>query len=304
MIILKLRCGLGNQLFQYATAYSASQILDTGLFFDLSFYENPPDKSILRLDKFNLIDKVANEYEVNILKNSDKNSKLANLFHKFGVDIVPYYKKSHITDQNVDWFFKKVGKEIIAKDYYFEGWFSNHIHFERYREDLLKLFNGDFILDEGEYRIIENITNLNSIAIHIRRGDYVINDYFNSLSVGYYMNAIEQMNSRFKDAAYFFFSDDIDWVKFTFGNNKSFMFNDHNSEKKSNFNNAQDIKDLMLMRLCKHQIIANSTFSWWGAWLNNNSHKLVIAPKLWFKDPAANVKIKYENLYPKGWIVL
>ncbi len=66
----------------------------------------------------------------------------------------------------------------------------------------------------------------------------------------------------------------------------------------------KDYEDLRLMSLCKHNIIANSTFSWWGAWLNNNPDKIVIAPKRWFKDPVYNAKIKFEDLYPKEWIIL
>ena len=139
--------------------------------------------------------------------------------------------------------------------------------------------------------------NQNTIAVHIRRGDYVTDkltqQFHGNCSLEYYHRAIIELQTNNKDFILVFFSDDSDWVKEQFGDlSYSKIFVDHNK-------NEDSWKDMFLMSSCQHNIIANSSFSWWAAWLNNNPEKVVVAPKEWF---ATNKKT--NDLIPSEWIRL
>lgn len=119
----------------------------------------------------------------------------------------------------------------------------------------------------------------NSVSVHIRRGDYLLRKHskiHGLCSLEYYLQAIQFIKSKSKDPVFYFFSDDIPWARENFCN-PSYKFVDCNSGSNS-------CLDLYLMSQCKHNIIANSTFSWWGAWLNRNKEKIVVAPSVWFND--------------------
>ena len=139
------------------------------------------------------------------------------------------------------------------------------------------------------------IKSANSIAIHIRRGDY-INDvitsqYHGSCSLDYYLEAIKLLTSENKDSTLVFFSDDSDWVKKELNDLPySKIIVGHNKDENS-------WKDMLLMSSCHHNIIANSSFSWWAAWLNENPEKKVIAPKEWFKTKDLDTL----TLLPEEW---
>lgn len=142
--------------------------------------------------------------------------------------------------------------------------------------------------------VLDRIRSVNAVSIHVRRADYVSVAATNSLhgvcSLDYYHSAIHHMNSNLKDPFYFVFSDDLKWCQenLLLGNRAYFV--DGNSGK-------NDFEDLRLMSNCQHHIIANSSFSWWGAWLNPSRAKIVVAPKRWMTDPA----IDTSDLIPNSW---
>jgi hypothetical protein len=140
------------------------------------------------------------------------------------------------------------------------------------------------------------IKNSISISIHVRRGDYVSDgftqQFHGNCSLEYYSNAISLLASNNVDFTLIFFSDDCEWVKEQFKNlTYSKMFIDHNDGENS-------WKDMLLMSSCTHNIIANSSFSWWAAWLNDNPKKTIIAPKNWYAD----TKLNTDDLIPPQWI--
>ena len=136
----------------------------------------------------------------------------------------------------------------------------------------------------------EILKNENTCSIHVRRGDYLNSpNHHPTQNMNYYMRAIKEMP---KDSVFLIFSDDIKWCKENFPNlPEKFIFVEGN----------KDYEDLHLMTHCKNNIIANSTFSWWGAWLNSNSDKIVVAPKKWFGPALKNNDTK--DLYCEGWII-
>jgi hypothetical protein len=143
--------------------------------------------------------------------------------------------------------------------------------------------------------IQRRIINSNSVSLHIRRGDYLDNPIFANLSVEYYEKSVDFIKKKYNDAAFFVFSDDLSWAKNNLKLNVSTYYVDVNDAK-------TDYMDLMLMASCKHNVIANSTFSWWGAWLNNNPDKIIIAPRKWYNDKTKQKKYENGALVPNNWV--
>jgi len=164
-----------------------------------------------------------------------------------------------------------------------EGYFQSYKYFEDYKEDILNDFKfRDELLSKCQEEISQHI---NPVAIHIRRGDYVNHPGFWNITPEYIQDAL----SYFSDDEYTFliFSDDIEWCKQIFP--EEVIFVEGNNQ----------FKDLCLMSLCNHNIISNSSYSWWGAYLNINPNKKIIAPKNWFTDPKP-----LNYLYPNNWIII
>ena len=171
------------------------------------------------------------------------------------------------------------------KNLFLIGGFQSFKYFEKYSKDIRSLFSptSDLVVDLK----VKYDTN-NKVSIHIRRGDYTnLPNHHHNLSMSYYLNAI----NYFKGFKFLVFSDDIDWCKDNFiGDNFIFV------------EDTNDIEDLYLMSMCEHNIIANSTFSWWGAWLNSNSNKKVVYPNTWFGPVYKHFRT--NDLFPEDWICL
>lgn len=165
------------------------------------------------------------------------------------------------------------------------GCFQSYKYFEKYKDEIKKLFEPSY---DSLSKLLDMYNPKNSVSIHIRRGDYLdLSDYHYNLQLGYYQNAIDY----FGNSNFLIFSDDIEWCKSNFnGDNFTFV------------ENVDDVKSIYLMSLCKHNIIANSTFSWWGAWLNSTKDKVVIYPDKWFGP--SNYHLNTYDMFPDDWICL
>lgn len=269
MIITKLIGGLGNQLFQYAIAKNLSIIHKTDILIDKSEFEKYKLHKYA-LSNFKLKEKFSTESE---LKKS-----------------LDYKEKKYSFDTE----FKSIQNNSLLI-----GYWQSEKYFREIRNIILDEFTIKSKLYGENYLMAKTITNTNSVSIHIRRSDYLPNTYkdqiLESLSLSYYENAVKEMAYKIKSPNFYIFSDDIKWVKTNLNINFPHIFVGIN-----NFDNA--FEDLRLMSLCKNNIIANSSFSWWAAWLNKNDEKIVIAPKNWF---SLNAKNLYSNdLIPSNWIKL
>ncbi len=174
----------------------------------------------------------------------------------------------------------------------FYGTWQSLEYFENFTAAVQQQFEFKQPKDDANKSVIEKIKNTNAVSLHIRRGDYLKSHWQNSLHVikdlTYYKNATAYINAHVNNPAYFVFSDDMQWVKENLPL-PNCTYVDHNTGKHSFF-------DMYLMSLCKHNIIANSTFSWWGAWLNSNAGKIVIMPEKWMNDNTC------EGIFPDKWI--
>lgn len=167
------------------------------------------------------------------------------------------------------------------------GYFQSEKYFQDYSDEIRKLFMSyDINLSDD---IKDLLDNENTCSIHVRRGDFLKYPSNHPVqNMNYFLKAIKQMP---KDSVFLIFSDDIEWCKQNFPDlPEKFRFIEGN----------KDYEDLYIMSHCKNNIIANSTFSWWGAWLNSNPDKIVVAPSVWFGPAYSNNNT--EDLYCEGWI--
>ena len=178
---------------------------------------------------------------------------------------------------------------------YLDGYWQTEMYFKSIRNELLDDFEIKSSPSGENSSMLDLICKSNSVSVHIRRGDYVNNaETFQKHGVSsmeYYNKAINYINKRVENTHFFIFSDDIEWVRQNFTIKHAIHFIGFNDASKN-------FEDLRLMKNCKHNIIANSSFSWWGAWLNENPNKIVIAPANWFNDISVNT----NNLIPSDWV--
>jgi hypothetical protein len=290
MIITKLKGGLGNQMFQYATGRFLALQNRTDLALDHKGYEKTKNSDTPRefeLDKFNLQYKKINSSEIHKIKNpSGQVSRIHRAIKQkiFSIKHLDY--SEHFLNQKIN------------KDIYLNGFFQSEKNFLPIRDVLLKEFT---LKEEFQSELSKKISGqisaeINSVSIHIRRGDYASDqktkNYHGTCSLSYYEKAISLIKEKIDNPYFYIFSDDVEWVK----NNLELDC----PHKIISGNNLLIQEELILMSHCKHNIIANSSFSWWGAWLNQNNDKIIIAPTPWVnKKPNP-----HPNILPESWITL
>ena len=282
MIGIRIIGGLGNQLFQYSTIKSLSEKINKEFKLDIRGFKKYP-RNVFLLDRFNISGQLANEQDYRnynwILRRPCK------LLQKFGIYKKWYQEKSYYYDKNVN----KVKDNIFLYGYY-----QSFKYFSDIKDTLRKEFTLKKNLNQSNSHIRELIEKNNSVMIHIRRDDYLtnskINNDFGVCSLDYYKKAISFISEKVNTPYFIIFSDDFEWTK----NNLHLNF-PHTYVEGNYF---EPEIDFFLMSKCKHHIIANSTLSWWGAWLSENEKKIIIRPKNWFK----NLKLSTHDLIPDDWI--
>jgi len=304
MIIVKIQGGLGNQLFQYATGFAISVKQKKKLFLDTSDMERPVAGHLSRsfmLDGFNIKGREAPSKLINNFKRGHFFNKIytppKTHIKQLVFDEIPatksHFYKSHFIVKPLTYIFYKDILEISNGNMYIDGYWQAYKYFEGI-EDLLK---NEFVFkpfyqnkNEKQLNLIQNSL---SVSIHIRRTDYVNTEfgkkYFISLPLSYYYDAIKLLELSIDNIKLFVFSDDIEWCK----ENLKTKYETHY------ISNENPLDDLFLMSNCKHNIVANSSFSWWAAWLNNNRDKKIISPAQWYYNVNAD---KMQDLLPNEWL--
>jgi hypothetical protein len=290
MIIVQLSGGLGNQLFQYAFAYSRAKELGVQLKIDLSFYDDY-EWHDYSLAPFNLSALAANSDEIAEIKKLD-NGVLYKVKQRLLKGI-----KHQLVEENL-LFNKKYLK--IHQNSYIIGYWQSEKYFCNHWSDLMNEFRINISPSSNNLELLKEVqSEQSSISLHIRRGNYAniesVNLVHGTMPISYYEDAINFFEGEIVNPKFYVFSDDISWAKDNLKLKHPSVFVDHNDDK-------CDYEDLRLMANCKHHIIANSTFSWWGAYLNSNSTKIVIGPKQWFSDVDKNKEA--VDIIPKNWVKL
>ena len=286
MVIVRLFGGLGNQLFQYATARRVAHINNVPLKLDVSGFESYKLHRY-SLKHFNILEEFASSDEIARFNGRGLVCHISLWVQK----LLPYYRRRLVVER----YFNFDAKIIeISSNVYLNGYWQS----EKYFKDIETLLRQELTLkaapDSANVAMGEWIRGVRSVSLHIRRRDYVSDpatqQIHGTCSSDYYAAAIAKLSEGVEDPYFFVFSDDPQWAQENLKLEHPTTFVTHNGPDKN-------YEDLRLISLCQHHIIANSTFSWWGAWLCANPGKLVFAPQRWFRTPDLNTK----DLFPETW---
>jgi hypothetical protein len=298
MIISRIWAGLGNQLFQYAAGKCKAVLHQTPFKIDVRWYGMTiPGDTPRRyeLNSFQVEVENASETEIRsfpftTIPKRKLGRSLLPRWHVFLQKQLPLrsYREPHFHFDSR--FF------ALPSDVYLIGYFQS----ERYFKPIEKQIREEFTIKNSPSpengRLLEQIDRTPSISLHVRRGDYIsdprIHQHHGVCELTYYQEAIQEIERRVDSPHFYVFSDDIAWVREHLPIAHKVTYVTHNQGDKS-------YEDLRLMSRCCHHVIANSSFSWWGAWLDPRPDKIVIAPKKW-----TNVSLDTADLIPAGWMVL
>lgn len=266
--------GLGNQMFQYA------------------FYLQLKKKYPLDIFLFDIeqSQECHNGFELDRIFHLECQKKVRN-YRRIKrhcpclLDKLRTIKQEHSLEYNKD----TIDTHHLLTRY--EGFWQSERYFLPIEQDVREsfLFNIE-LLNNGTRTIAQEIEGKETVSVHIRRGDYLASSDFGVCPIDYYNRAMSFMSEKLNSPTFIFFSDDMEWVKENIScSNVIYVSCNHG---------ANSWQDMYLMSKCKHNIIANSSFSWWGAWLNPNPQKIVITPKRWF------LSINNYDIIPDNWIKL
>ena len=289
MIHISFEGGLGNQMFQYAYGRFLQNYYKDSVCFDISKYDF--EKSENR--EFDL-------YDMNIVKDWQQVEVKRNRMARYGIRYIPYLGATavytllnklmkdttymhgvHVYQRFInlfgfyrnnthEFYYEPIHKSLFSKKFIRGHWFNPDV-VKKMDTELRKELRVKTEINQENRKILDMISRTESVAVHIRRGDYVTLGYV-VCSVQYYVKCMQEMKERLKDPFFFVFSDDIEWVR------KELKF-----DGKMVFVNLDNkaVDDMRLLYSCKHFIMSNSTFSWWGAWLSENPNKIILQPKYW-----------------------
>lgn len=288
MIVVQLSGGLGNQMFQYSLGRCLARKMNCALKLDLSNYEEYRDRQY-ELFRYNIRASVASTIDLQLCKRYGLVGRLAvpmaeKLAWSIGFRVVR--ETSTRFDNSV---------LSLRGNIYLIGYWQCERYFVEIADTIRDELTPKEGVDNHNATMEHRIQSSNSISIHVRRGDYVSGSYaraiLGSLPMEYYHSAIKFIASRVENPHFYVFSDDANWTRQNLRLDYPATFVSHDGP-------GQDVWDMHLMRACRHNIIANSSFSWWAAWLNRNPEKTVIAPRQWFRDANRDSM----DVIPTDWI--
>jgi Glycosyl transferase family 11 len=275
MVITKLYGGLGNQMFQYAAGLAVARRLDATLFVDTTWFEprrHPPESPPLRgyeLASFGIRAAIPLRTRLSLRLRKPQ------IFSESGFRYDPEIER-------------------LSGDVFLDGYWQSYRYFDSIADDVRDAFHATNPRSGAAKELLARIADENAIAVHVRRGDYAANPKltrkFGLLSREYYHQATALIGRNTGEFDAYVFSDDIDWCR---GNLAL------RAARSVAYVSGTDgvHEDMLLMTRCRHHVIANSSFSWWGAWLANHPDKIVVAPARWFNDPPVDT----SDLIPPEW---
>jgi hypothetical protein len=292
MLFVKIHYGLGNQLFQYALARSLSLRKGTSFALDTTFYNGRQDDKenprIYHLDQFNILDNIADSSR---LATFTAPGFLQRRWRNVSEMGKPYYKKKVVYEPKLD-FDADIFK--VNDNSYLMGYWQDERYFSAAKDTIRKELCFKHAPSGNNAETFRRLMSEEAVSIHFRRGDYLTDPYtvnnVGSCGLDYYYGAVREIAERVTCPVFYIFSDDLPWAKENFHLDHPVVFVDHNCP-------GEAYKDLQLMAACRHHILANSSFSWWGAWLAWKPGQIVIAPRVW--------RSKGPSMFmPEGWRTL
>ena len=290
MIIVRLKGGMGNQMFQYAFGRSLSILKNVPLVIDKRYLEDrTPRKNFTfrdyDLDIFNIFP-VFKEGQISYSPNK-LTFRAINKFYRMMPEFISvktgfYREKSFSFNER----FTRLPQQLVV-----DGYFQSYKYFEAVKDVILNDFTFRNPIADDYINLLTEIKSVNSICVHVRRGDFLTDPMLGAKDGSYYSKAAEFMLGNVPDPHFYVFSDDIDWCE------KNLKFSGPTRYIKDLPNDIKLRSYFEVMINCKHFIIPNSSFSWWAAYLSPNENKVVVAPALWFNDANINT----DDLIPANW---
>ena len=287
-IITRLIGGLGNQLFQYAAARALALRHGAAVKLDLTGFEAYGLRRY-ELGNYPIAAQVARAEEIAAIVRPVPAGIFARIMTRLQGPLPSHYREPH--------FHYDEGLARQKLPLYMDGYWQS----DRYFADAADILRRDLSpldpLEPENARVAELIRSCSAVSLHVRRGDYVTNSHTNAYhgvcSLDYYRTAVAHVCAALPEAHFFIFSDDHDWTRTNLDLGYPATFVEANPPDRG-------FRDIQLMSMCHHHVIANSSFSWWGAWLNPSPNKIVVAPQRWFAGTDKNT----DDLVPAGWVRL
>ena len=276
MIIVEVTGGLGNQMFQYAL-YRKLQLLGKDVKLDLSFYQTKQSLRTLELGIFQLPLRVADKREICRLKGYTNDASRVEKALTTRI-----YRHPYVYKEDLDKGYQEVA---LQKDsVYLSGYWQNELYFKDIRGQLLNDFKFPQPVINTNQEILHRLQQDNSVSVHVRRGDYLdfgnVGIYGGICTIEYYRKAMDYICNHMENPQFYIFTDAPEWVKQNLYQEGMHIVRHEDGDP--------DYVDMFLMSQCTAHIIANSTFSWWGAWLDPKENKVVISPDRWLNNHDVN----------------
>lgn len=292
MIISNIIGGLGNQMFQYAAGKALAVERNQPLRLDISGFAGYGVHQGFELSRiFDCHAQIATESEVRAVLGWQYPVAIRRIIAR--PELAAFRRKNLIVEPHFHYWS---GIKDISHDCFLTGYWQSEKYFRKISSEVRSDFTFKQPLAGKNLKLAEQIVMRNAVSLHVRRGDYVTNlkanETHGTCTLDYYQAAIRNISERVRNPKFYVFSDDMVWVKENLRINFFCEYVDHNQ-------GLDSYNDMRLMSMCKHHIIANSSFSWWGAWLNTNQEKIVIAPYKWFSGNKLT-----QDLLPAGWVIL
>lgn len=287
IVVVKFQGGLGNQMFQYSL-YKKLEHLGRNVIADISWYETWNKKFEL-LDVFPNVS-IRIDEDANLTDTYKMAQKQRSIFEKIIHKAFPNFQ--YRLNEKQDGTYQK---EVLSyKRGILDGYWQTAEYWKDIEEQVVSDFEFNAFNQSKELSKIMKCYDV--VSVHIRRGDYLLpenQELFGEICTeDYYEKAMRYMREKVPNVRFLFFTNDPDWVKEKFKISDGYFINDYYGEEVS------DCYDMFMMSQCKHHIIANSTFSWWGAYLGNNKDKIVIAPSKWMNNRET------KDIYQPEWLKL
>ena len=284
--------GLGNQMFQYAAGRALALRKNTELRLDVSGFASYGLHQGFELRQvFECPARIARTSEIEALLGWQSRSFIRRLMARSA--LAAFRRDTFVVEP---YFHYWPGINEVPQNCYLAGYWQS----EKYFQDMELIIRADFAfrvpMSKQNEQIARKMAQGNAISLHVRRGDYISNPQTHAThgicTLDYYHAAIRYMAEQVESPSFFIFSDDMAWVR-------EHLKLDFSCQYVENNKGAESYNDMRLMSMCQHHIIANSSFSWWGAWLNASTKKIVIAPQKWFAN-----RRNTQDLFPGGWVTL
>ena len=284
MIVVRITGGLGNQMFQYALGRRLAEERNCRLLLDITHLDRDPHRRY-RLDRYQTRAEIASNEVISRFTSQDPRY----LRHRRLRALGPLSWHDRVLVEQKEFTFDK---NVISErgNLYLIGYWQQEKYFEPISNLLRREFRPASAVSPLSAEIADQMRKADSISLHVRHGDYS-SDYHGILAVDYYRAAFDRLKESVSRPQLFIFSDDPDWVEENLRFDCERTIVRHNGEER-------EYEDLWLMTRCRHHIIANSSFSWWGAWLSQSENKIVIAPARWMQLATMDT----SQVIPPDWI--